>query len=135
MTIRAGTPPPPVNDAFQAVAGARVDRDRIMDTARDSYDEAVAQAQGETGRMLQEAEGQHQRVMAEAEGDATWFRAIRAEYVKAATVTRDRLCLEAREEIVPRMRVIVSDSADGRRPLDLAIVGSQPPPASPEAKP
>lgn len=127
LSITTAFPPAEVSDAFKAVASARGDRDRIIDEARAYENEAIAKAQGEATALVQQAEAYGRRVVAEAEGDAARFRKLWAEYRRARKVTRARLYVEAMEDLLPKMKVIVADSAGGRRPLDLGMLrGSQP---------
>lgn len=125
--IRAAYPPAEVSDAFKAVAGARADRDRIMDQAEGYANEVVEQAQGQADKDRSDAEGYRARVTAESQGDATRFREVYAEYARAPEVTRKRLYLETMELLTPRMRVIVAEPTPGQ-PLDLGILSKPPEP-------
>lgn len=125
--IRAAYPPAEVSDAFKAVAGARADRDRIIDQAQGYANEVVEQALGQADKERSDADGYRSRVTAEAEGDAARFREVYAEYARAPQVTRKRLYLETMEVLAPRMRVIVAEPTPGQ-PLDLGILGKPPEP-------
>lgn len=126
--IKAAYPPTEVNDAFKAVAGARSDRDRIIDLAEGYRNEVTEQAAGEADKMTAEADAYRQRVTTEARGDTARFASIYREYSQARQVTRDRMYVETMEELLPRMKVIVADPAGGTRPLDLAILSGDPKP-------
>ncbi len=133
VSVTTAFPPAEVSDAFKAVASARGDRDRIIDEARAYENEVMAKARGEAEALVQQAEAYRRRAVAEAEGNAARFRDLWAEYTKARKVMRARLYVESMEELLPKMRVIVADSAGGTRPLDLGIVSASPP-AEPKAQ-
>ena len=106
--------PEQVKDAFDDVVRAREDKARIINLA-DAYKESVLpQARGEAARLTEAAEAFKQERVAVAEGQAERFKAILFEYEKAPDVTRQRLYLEAMEEILPGVRMfLVSDEAGG----------------------
>ena len=54
--------------------------------------------------MIQAAEGYATERVNNAQGDATRFKAIYREYVRAPLVTRKRLYLEAIAEILPKVK-------------------------------
>ena len=60
--------------------------------------------------ILQDAEAYRERVIAEAEGDASRFEALLVEYQKAPRVTRDRLYIEAVEEVYADSAKILIDT-------------------------
>jgi membrane protease subunit HflK len=124
VSIKTAFPPAEVSDAFKAVASARGDRDRIIDEARGYMNEVVQKAEGEATALIRQAQAERRRMVAEAEGDTARFRKVYAEYRKAPKVMRKRVYLEALEKVVPKMKLIVSDSSHGARPLDLGILSS-----------
>lgn len=133
-SIRAAYPPSEVSDAFKAVAGARADRDRIIDQARGYASEVVENARGQADKDRSDAEGYRARVAAEAQGDAARFRQVYAEYARAPQVTRKRLYLETMEVLAPRMKVIVAEPTPGQ-PLDLGFISKPPEPNAKQGSP
>ncbi|MFQ6133429.1 MAG: FtsH protease activity modulator HflK [Armatimonadota bacterium] len=125
-SIRAATAPPQVADAFAAVADAREERYRIVREAETYYNDQVPLAEGDAAKALREAEGYEQKVVNEARGDARRFEQALAEYRRARRVTRKRLYLEAAEEVIPKMRVVIVDDRHGQQPLDLGILRPAP---------
>ncbi len=71
--------------------------------------------------MLQDAEAYRDRVIADAEGEAARFEALLAEYQKAPRVTRDRLYLEAIEEVYGNSNKVLIDSQGSGNLLYLPI--------------
>ena len=105
--------PEQVKDAFDDVVRAREDKARIINLA-DAYKESVLpQARGEAARLTEAAEAYKQERIAIAEGQAERFKAILFEYEKAPKITRQRLYLEAMEEILPGVRKYIVDEGSG----------------------
>lgn len=105
--------PEQVKDAFDDVVRAREDKARIINLA-DAYKESVLpQARGEAARLTEAAEAYKQERIAIAEGQAERFKAILFEYEKAPEITRQRLYLEAMEEILPGVRKYIVDEGSG----------------------
>ena len=78
-------------------------------------------ASGTAARLMQEADGYRQRVIASAEGDTSRFRQVLAEYAKAPQVTRERMYLEAMQEIFTNTSKVYVDSRAGNNLLYLPL--------------
>src|SRR5262249_15606200 len=115
-------PPTEVADAFRDVASARADRDRITNEARGYANDAVAKARGEAEKLRSDAEGYRQQRVNEAQGDAARFEKLLAEASRAKDITERRLYLETMEEILPRIKKVVIDSAGSKSLMDLGII-------------
>lgn len=126
INIETVTPPAEVSDAFREVASARADRDRIINEARGDASDASARAAGEAEKLKSEAAGWRQQRINEAQGDAARFTQLYAESRRAKAVTEQRLYLETMEEILPRVRKVVIDSAGAKSLLDLGIIKAVP---------
>jgi membrane protease subunit HflK len=72
-------------------------------------------------RQLQEAEAYRAQVVAVAEGEAQRFNQLVAAYDKAPRVTRDRLYIEAVENVLSRSQKVVIDSKSGNQMLYLPL--------------
>jgi membrane protease subunit HflK len=72
-------------------------------------------------RLMQEAEGYRSRVIEQAQGDASRFRQIVAEYSKAPQVTRDRLYLDAMQQILTSTSKVLIDQKGGGNLLYLPL--------------
>jgi membrane protease subunit HflK len=68
-----------------------------------------------------DAEAYRDRVIRDAEGEASRFEALLAEYQKAPRVTRDRLYLEAIEEVYGSANKVIIDSEGSGNLLYLPI--------------
>ena len=118
------SPPKQVIDAFKDVASAKEDKNRMINEAEGYRNDIIPKARGEAQAMIREAEGFRESRIKRAEGDVAKFKAILKEYSKAKDVTRERLYLEAMEEILPGLeKFIVPDGEDGNL-LNLLNLGS-----------
>lgn len=105
--------PEQVKDAFDDVVRAKEDKARIINLA-DAYRESVLpNARGEAARLTEAAEAYKQERVAFAEGQSQRFLSILNEYELAPEVTRQRLFLEAMEEILPDIRKYIIDAETG----------------------
>ena len=120
--------PESVQEAVDDTQKARNDRDRYKLEATTYANDIIPRARGAAQRVLQDAEAYRQRVIADAEGDASRFLALLTEYKKAPRVTRDRLYIEAIEEVYGKSnKVIIDSQASGNLlylPIDKLVGGS-----------
>ena len=112
-----------VAQAFQDVAGAMSDREKMINEARAYQNNLIPKARGDARTLLSEAEAYKQQRIAEAVGGASRFLSLQKEYEKGRDITRTRLYLEAVEKILPRVRLYVVDTDKGRVPLHLRMSG------------
>ncbi len=102
--------PQSVQAAVDDAQKARNDSERFGLEADAYANDVVPRARGDAVRMLEDARGYRDRVIADAEGDAARFEALLAEYKKAPRVTRDRLYIEAVEEVYGKSSKVLVDS-------------------------
>ena len=108
------SPPKQVIDAFKDVASAKEDKNRMINEAEGYRNDVIPKARGEAQAMIRKAEGFRESRIKRAEGDVAKFKAIVKEYNKAKDVTKERLYLEAMEEILPGIdKYIVPNGKDG----------------------
>ena len=101
-----------MRDAFDDVLRARQERDTRINQARAYEADILPRAEGDAERIKEGAEAFRQARIARAEGEASRFSSVLEEYLKSKDVTRQRLYLEAMEEILPGItKVIVSPDA------------------------
>jgi membrane protease subunit HflK len=110
-------------EAFQDVANAMADREKVINEARAYASNLIPKARGEARMRLSEAEAYKQQRVADAVGETSRFLALQKEYEKAPEVTRTRLYLEAMEKILPKLQLYIVDSDKGRVPLHLRMTG------------
>ena len=102
--------PKSVQEAVDDTQKARNDRDRIELEANTYRNDIIPRARGQKQRILQDAEAYRDRLIANAQGDAARFEALLAEYQKAPRVTRDRLYIEAIEQVYSRSAKVIIDT-------------------------
>ncbi len=112
-----------VVQAFQDVADAMADREKVINEARAYASNLIPKARGDARMRLSEAEAYKQQRVADAVGETSRFLAQQKEYEKVPDVTRTRLYLEAMEKILPKVQLYIIDSDKGRVPLHLRVTG------------
>jgi membrane protease subunit HflK len=88
----------------------RNDSDRFILEAEKYAQELIPGARGAAQRILQDAEAYRDRVIADADGQADRFLSLLTEYQKAPRVTRDRLYIDAIEEVYRNSNKVILDS-------------------------
>jgi len=133
-------PPEQVQAAFDDVLKAGQERERAKNEAQAYANDVIPRAVGAASRLKEESQAYRERIVAQAEGDAQRFKAILPEYQNAPQVTRDRMYLDAMQQIYTNVTKVVIDSKQGSNlmylPLDkLMQVTSSPlaPAAAPDA--
>lgn len=103
---------PPTRDivaAFKAVETAKQSKDTAINNANQYRNEQIPAAEAEADRITQQAEAAKQARIAEAEGQAARFNKMYEEYQKYPLITKKRLFYETMEDLLPGMKVIVTD--------------------------
>jgi len=113
--------PTAVEDAVADTLRATNDGDRYKFEAEKYANDIVPIARGQREVVLQDAEAYRERVIAEAEGDASRFEALLTEYHKAPRVTRDRLYIEAVEQVYGDSAKVLIDTDGGGNLLYLPL--------------
>jgi membrane protease subunit HflK len=103
-------PPEQVQAAFDDAVKASQDRERQKNEGQAYANDVIPKARGTAARLIEEAEGYRQRVIATAEGDASRFRQINAEYVKAPEVTRSRMYLDTMQQVYANTSKVLVDA-------------------------
>ena len=107
LNMQNAQPPEKVQAAFDDAVKAGQDRERQKNEGQAYANDILPKAKGMASRLQQEAEGHRQRVEQEAVGDAERFTQVVVEYKKAPQVTRDRLYLDAMQQIMTNTTKIV----------------------------
>ncbi len=112
-------PPDPVKDAFNAVNQAQQEKETLINQARSEYNKIIPRASGQAEETIQKAEGYATERVNNALGEATRFNALFREYIKAPTVTKQRLYLETMQTVIPRLGNKIITDEDGNNVLPL----------------
>jgi membrane protease subunit HflK len=113
-----------VNDTQKATNDSARFKLEAQKYARD----IIPRARGDAQRIILDAQAYKDRVMRDADGHASRFEALLAEYQKAPRVTRDRLYIEAVEEVYGNTNKVLLDSEGSGNllylPIDKLIQGA-----------
>ena len=113
--------PDSVQAAVDDAQKARNDSDRYELEADAYARDIIPKAEGEAARVLEDAEAYRERVTADAEGEAARFEALLTEYQKAPEVTRERLYIDAIEEVYGRSNKVFLDASGSGNLLYLPV--------------
>jgi membrane protease subunit HflK len=102
--------PQAVQAAVDDAQKARNDSERYILQADEYANDVIPKARGEAARVLEDAQAYRDRKIADAEGEAARFESVLTEYEKAPRVTRDRLYLEAIEDVYGRSAKVLMDT-------------------------
>ena len=121
VTMQDAQAPEEVQAAFADAVKAGQDRERQINEGQSYFNDVVPKAKGTSARLLQEGEGYRQSVIANAEGEASRFSQIVTEYSKAPVVTRQRLYLDAMQQVLANSSKVVVDQKNGSNLLYLPL--------------
>ncbi|MGV6806725.1 MAG: FtsH protease activity modulator HflK [bacterium] len=121
VNIQEAKPPTEVKAAYDDVIKAREDQERVVNEAEGYSNSIIPEARGRAQRMLEEANGYKEQVIAKAEGDASRFNAQLAEYKKAPEVTRERMYLEAVQDVMSNSSKVMMDVEGGNNMIYLPL--------------
>lgn len=121
VNIDESKPPAQVQGAFDDVIKAREDEERVKNEAQSYANGIVPEARGRAQRVMEEASAYREQVVANAEGEAERFRLLLTEYQKAPEVTRERLYLDAMQNIMSNTSKVLVDVEGGNNMMYLPL--------------
>ena len=121
VNIEDAQPPSQVQDAFDDVTRAKEDRERLKNEAEAYANGIIPEARGAAQRQLEEAQAYKEQVIAKAEGEAQRFIELAAEYKKAPKVTRERLYIDALQELYTGTSKVMVDVEGGNNMMYLPL--------------
>jgi modulator of FtsH protease HflK len=110
VNMQPAKPPEQVKASFDDAIKAREDEQRKINEAEAYRNEVVERSAGEAARIRLDAEGYQKSVVSQAEGEASRFSQLYTEYEKAPEVTRNRLYLDAMEQVMSSTSKVVMDN-------------------------
>jgi len=113
--------PGEVQTAIDDVTKAREDRERYINEAEAYRNQVVPEARGQAVKLVEEAKGYKVQVVKSAEGEASRFTQLVKEYNKAPQVTRDRLYLDAVEQVLSSTSKVIVDTEGGNNVMYLPL--------------
>jgi len=121
FTLQSAKAPAQVQDAFEDVNAAREDKERYINEAQAYSNDVIPKARGVAARQVAEAQAYNGRVIAESEGETARFLSVLTEYEKAPEVTRDRLYLDALENVYSKTSKVMIDTKGSNNLLYLPL--------------
>ncbi|TXY30178.1 FtsH protease activity modulator HflK [Vibrio mimicus] len=121
VNFQSARPPEQVKDAFDDAIAAREDEERFIREAEAYKNEILPKATGRAERLKKEAQGYNERTINEALGQVAQFEKLLPEYQAAPKVTRDRLYLDAMEEVYSNTSKVLIDSESSGNLLYLPL--------------
>lgn len=121
LTLQNAQPPEQVQAAFDDAVKAGQDLERQKNEGQAYANDVIPKARGTSSRLLEEANGYKQRIVATAEGDASRFRQVLKEYVKAPEVTRQRMYLDTMQQVLSNTSKVMVDAKGSNNLLYLPL--------------
>lgn len=110
LTIQDAEPPTvEVMTAFKDVENAKQGSETAVNNANKYRSEQIPAAEAQADQIVQQAEAEKQSRINEANGQVARFNAMYEEYSKFPGITKQRMYYEAMEELLPGLRVILTD--------------------------
>lgn len=117
VNVQSAAAPREVQEAFDDVIRAREDEQRAKNQAEAYANGVVPEARGQAQRIIEDANGYRDEVIARAQGEAERFSKLLTEYRKAPEVTRERLYLEAMQEVFSNTSKVLVTGDKGQNNL------------------
>ncbi|MBC7788214.1 MAG: FtsH protease activity modulator HflK [Methylophilaceae bacterium] len=128
ISMQGASPPKQVQEAFDDVNRANQDLERQKNEGQAYANDVIPKARGTASRLVAESAGYKLRVENEAKGNASRFELILTQYNRAPEVTRQRLYIDAQEQILSSVSKVLVDQKNGNSmlylPLDKLISAS-----------
>jgi len=135
VTMQNAQPPEQVQASFDDAVKAKQDLERQKNEGQAYANDIIPKAKGTASRLTAEAQGYRLRVENEAKGNASRFEQILTQYNRAPEVMRDRLYIEAQEQILSSVSKVFIDQKNSSNllylPLDKLIQQATPDTTSP----
>jgi modulator of FtsH protease HflK len=133
VSLQSAQPPEQVQEAFEDVNRANQDYQRQINEGQAYANDVIPKARGNASRLAAEAAGYKLKVENEAKGNASRFEQILTQYNKAPEVTRERIYLDAQEQILSNTSKVIVDQKGGSLlylPLDKLMATTNAAPAA-----
>lgn len=114
LSIKIQDSEPPtaeVSTAFKNVENTKQNADSVINNANEYANTELPAAEAEADKIMQEAEAIKTERINEAKEEIANFEALFSQYELNPETVKARLYYEALEEILPNMKIIISDDA------------------------
>ncbi|GHD53552.1 protease FtsH subunit HflK [Marinobacter persicus] len=110
VNVESTQPPSAVQDSFREVQRAREDEQRLKEEAETYRNKVVPEARGRAQRLIEEANAYRAEVIERARGETARFKELLAVYQNAPVVTRERMYIQAVEQVLSNSSKIFVDT-------------------------
>ena len=107
----AEVPTAEVAQAFKNVEDAKQGMETAINNANADANTRIPQANAQADKIIKDAQAQKEALIAEAQGQVSRFNSLYAEYIKFPLVTKERMFYETMEEVLPNMKIYITDGA------------------------
>lgn len=121
VNVENAQPPIAVQNAFDDVIRAREDEQRAQNQALAYANRVVPEARGEAQRLIEQANAYRDQVIARAEGETYRFNLLLAEYQAAPEVMRQRLYIDAIQDVLRNTSKVLVDIEGGNNMMFLPL--------------
>lgn len=121
VNMQDAQPPDQVQDAFDDAVKAREDEQRLKNEAEAYSNDVLPKARGAAARQLEESNAYKEQVIAKAQGESSRFLQILTQYQKAPEVTRERLYLDAIQDVLAKTGKVMVDAKAGNNLLMMPL--------------
>ena len=120
LSVQDAEPPTEeIVQAFKSVETAKQGKDTAVNNAKKYQSEELPKAEADADKIVQDAEAYKQARIAEAEGQVARFNEMYEPYKLQPYITKKRLFYETMEEVLPDLKVIITDgNTQQMLPLD-----------------
>lgn len=98
-----------VSNAFKKVTSAREERVTKINEATRYKNEKLNTAEGQKEAIISKAEAEKVERVEETRGNVATFNALYSEYINNKSITRERIMIEALEQVLPQAKVYIMD--------------------------
>lgn len=110
VTVQDSEPPTPeIIAAFKAVETAKQGADTAINNAYQYQNQKIPEAEANADAIVQNATAAKEARIAEAEGQVARFNETYEEYKNYPLITKRRLFYEKMEEVLPNLKVVITD--------------------------
>ncbi|MFN2287853.1 MAG: FtsH protease activity modulator HflK [Chromatocurvus sp.] len=121
VNVDESKPPTQVQGAFDDVIKAREDEERVKSEAQSYANGIVPEARGRAQRQIEEASAYREQVVASATGEASRFNQLLVQYTEAPGVTRERLYIDAVQNVMSKTNKVMVDVEGGNNIMYLPL--------------
>lgn len=107
----AEVPTEEVASAFKNVEDAKQGMETAINNANADANTRIPQANAEADKIIKDAQAKKEALIAEAQGQVSRFNSLYEEYKKFPLITKERMFYEMMEEVLPGMRVYITDGS------------------------